>query len=280
LASSYLVLILAAIASNTVVGDYGAAINITSPIGLVSFSIGSALLPAFASLDGTGGDLAAGLRYAVKYVAYVVTPLVAFLIPSAVVLFDIVYTPTYSPGIVFLQLLAASNLPIVLGFSVLPVFFSGVRRTRLAMYATISSAVVLIVFAPLLGVVLGLGVPGLIYASILSNFTLTAVGLALSARYMRITIDYRSASGVLAASLVAMGLTFPISLLPVPEIAILLIQMIVFATVYLTTVPLLRGISLDDITRLETAVVGFGSLAVLVRPILRFEKSILQVVYA
>jgi O-antigen/teichoic acid export membrane protein len=54
LASSYLVIILAAIASNTVVGYYAAANNVTVPIGLASSSIASALLPAFASLDGTG----------------------------------------------------------------------------------------------------------------------------------------------------------------------------------------------------------------------------------
>jgi O-antigen/teichoic acid export membrane protein len=278
LASSYLFVILAAIASNNVVGYYGTASYITSPIGLLSSAIGSTLLPAFASLDGTGGDLAAGLRYAVKYVAYVVTPVVAFLIPAAAVLFDLLLTTTYSSGVIYLQLFAVANLPIVLGSSVLPVFLAGIGRTRLAMYATTSGAVVLLVFAPLFGFASGFGVPGLIYASLLSNLTSVVVGLALAARYMHVAIDYRSASGVFAASLVALVLTSPIALLPAPEVVILIAQMLVFLAVYLTAVPLLRGINHDDIARLEAVVIGFGPLAVLVRPLLRFERGILELV--
>ena len=278
LASSYLVIVLASIASNAIVGFYAAANNITIPISLISSAIGSALLPAFASLDGTGGDLAAGLRYAVKYVAYVVTPVVAFLIPAAVALLDLLYTRTYSSGVNYLQLLSVANLPIVLGYPVLSIFFNGVGRTRLTMYTTTSSAIVLFVFAPLLGAVLGLGVPGLIYATLLSNLTSTVVGLALAAHYMHITIDYRSASGVFAASLVATALTLPITFAPAPEIAILIAQMLVFLAVYLTAVPLLRGINRGDIVRLEAVIGGFGPLAVLVRPLLRFERGILELV--
>jgi O-antigen/teichoic acid export membrane protein len=220
--------------------------------------------------------VAAALRHAVKYVAYLVTPVAALLISAAPSLFELIYTRTYSSGIIYLQLLSIANLPIVLGATVLPTFFSGVGRTRLAMVATASGAIVLLVLAPLLGAVSSLGVAGLIYAILLSTLAGNIVGLVLAARYMHISIDYRSAVGVLAASLLALGLTLPMVLLLLPAVVTLLGQIVVFTVVYFTAVPLLRGIDHDDVVRLEVATRGLGPLAVMARPILRFERRILE----
>jgi hypothetical protein len=73
-----------------------------------------------------------------------------------------------------------------------------------------------------------------------------------------------------------MGLTLPMVLLPVPAVVTLLDQIVVFTVVYFTAVPFLRGIGRDDVVRLEVAIGGLGLLAVLARPILKFEKRVLE----
>jgi hypothetical protein len=103
-------------------------------------------------------------------------------------------------------------------------------------------------------------------------------GLALAARYMRISIDYRSAFGVLAASLLAMALTLPMVLLPLPAVVTLLGQILAFIVVYFTAVPLLRGIDRGNVVRLEVAIQGLGPLAVAARLILKFESRVLELV--
>jgi O-antigen/teichoic acid export membrane protein len=279
-ASYYVFIIIASVASNAVVGLYAAANNLTTPFSLAATAIASALLPAFASLDGTGGDIAAGLRYAVKYVAYICTPIDTFFIPAAVLLLNLLYTSRYSSGAIYLQLLSIASLPVVLGGTVISTFFEGVGRTRLAMYATVLSAAVTFVLAPFFGLVLGLGVPGLIFATLLSFIIYAVTGLALAARYLKVSIDYRSASGIFAASLVAAAAALSITLIHVPEIVGLALQLVVFPVVYMVAVPFLKGIDQSDIIRLETLVAGLGPLALVARPLLRFERAVLKLVQA
>ncbi len=274
LASSYLTIVLANIATNAVVGYYQAAANVTVPIGLVSSSIATALFPAFATLDGVKGDTALALKYSVKYVAFFVTPIVMFLISSSSLLFEVIYGQSYSPGVLYLNLLALASLPVVIGSTVLPVFFQGLGRTRLTMYAAIAGALALGLLSPLLGIGLGLGVEGLIYAILLANGVGALVALALASRNLRANIDFGSAAGTIGASIIALVAASITARIFPANLPTLLLNVILFLSIYLTAAPLLRAITTDDLKRLRVVLGELKFVGRISEPFVRYMEVV------
>jgi O-antigen/teichoic acid export membrane protein len=277
LAATYMTIVLAAIATNAVVGYYQAAANLAVPIGLVSSSIATALFPAFAALDGVGGDTSLALKYAVKYVSLLATPIVVFLISSSSLLFEVFYGPTYSFGVVYLNLLATANLPVALGFTVLPAFFAGLGRTNLSMYSAVAGALALSVLAPLLGIGLGFGISGLIYALFASNALASVVALVLASRRMGVTIDLKSTTGTLAASFVALLATGLTARIPLPSIPALILNVFLFSVIYLTTAPVLRAVGRDDLDRLRAVLREPKFVGTISEPFLKYMELVMNV---
>jgi stage V sporulation protein B len=159
----YVTVILALIASNASVGYYQAASNFAVTMTIASGAVANALFPAFTSLHGIRGETSVAFRHSVKYVAFFLSPLLFFLVLAAPQLVGVFYGASFSPSIGYLRLLAISYAPILIGFSVAPPFFNGVRSTRLTLISSLLGAIVLGILAPLLEITLGLGIDGLIY---------------------------------------------------------------------------------------------------------------------
>jgi len=274
LASQYVTILLAGFATNAVVGYYQAAVNVTTIITLSSSAIGLTLLSAFSSLTGIAGNLPQAFKFAVKYVSYIVTPIVVLLIAVAGPIMTLLYTASYNPGVIYLRLLALSYTSIALGITVLAPFFTGIGKTRFMMIYSVTSAVVLMSFATLLSRVVDLGVFGLIYASLISGFAGTLVGLLLASKYLNANIEWGSTGGILLSS----GIAFlAVYFLPQPShnLIAFLLDSAVFFTVYLTVVPLIGALNDSDVARLRSAMKGLGFLGVVVRPILSYEHFLL-----
>ena len=276
MATVYVSIILASIASNSVVGYYQAAFNVTAPIGLVTSSISASLFPAFARLEGVGGNIATALRLAVKYVSFLVTPVVVFLIPVSFALVDFLYGHSYSPSVIYLQLFSLSYLPLAIGMTVIPVVFNSVGKTRLSLVTSSVGAFSLLLLAPILALVMGLGVVGLILALSISNLTVAASGLVLAKKNLAAQVEHRVLLGIMTSCVAALLVTYPLNLIPLPAILSLFLQMIVFVVVYLTAAPLLHAVKSEDVDLLETSTVGLGFLGPLVRPIFAYERYLLS----
>jgi O-antigen/teichoic acid export membrane protein len=275
LAAQYVTIILALIAANAVVGYYQAALNVTAAITLVSSAIATALFAGFSSLDGVKGDSGIAFSYAVKYASFVSIPIVMFLVAGAGVLMKVLYGPFYSSGVQYLQLLALTNLPIAIGSSVTPNFFSGVGKTRLTMQFYIAGAIALVILAPLFATAGGLGVVGLIYAQIAANLAAAGIGLYLASKRVGARIDWKSGGAIVLASVIALA---AIDALPavVNPVATLIGYLVVYCGVYITAIPLVRGLGRDDFIRLSIVSEGFGALKLIVNPILRYERFLLR----
>jgi O-antigen/teichoic acid export membrane protein len=276
ISSQYVVLVLAAIASNSYVGYYQSAVNVVTAITLTYNAIGQTLFPAFAHLDGTKGDIARAFRYATKYMGFILTPIIFLLMGTAPQLIRVLLGASYGQAALYLFILSFSYIPVLFGYAVLPSLFGGVGRARLAVFFSVVNAGVLLVLAPLLGIDAHLGVPGLIYATLVANVAGTAAGLLLASRYLNARMDLRAAFSILMASLLAFLLVFALRYLEIEDVALLLLQVVVFAAAYLTLAPLVRAIGLDDIRALDASLVGLGRGKALVNPILRYEEFILR----
>jgi O-antigen/teichoic acid export membrane protein len=271
LASYWVLFLLAAIASYTVYGYYQAAFNFTTPIVLLSTAMVSSLFVAFASIDGIKADVNMAFRHAYRFVAFLLIPLIMFMIVSAGPLVRTFLGASYSGSVPYLQLLAFSYLPTAFGGSVHPAFFNGFGRTKLTLLLYVAAAVTLVLAAPLLAVTLGLGVDGLIYANFLSDFVQWAAGTFLAFRFLHAALDVRSTGTLLGVSAVAFLVTL---LLPPigPAQATLVVNLIVFFGIYITLAPLTRAVTEKDVDLLRLTLSEPAFVGKIASPILRYER--------
>jgi O-antigen/teichoic acid export membrane protein len=273
LASYFVLALLAGIANNDVYGYYQAAVNFTSPIGLVASAMVYSLFPAFASIDGVKADVGVTFRYAYKFVAVLLTPLTIFMIAGAGPLVRIVYGAAYSGSIPYLQLLAFAYIPIAFGYSVHPAFFNGFGRPKLTFLLYLTSSVTMVLAAPLLATTYGLGVDGLIYAIFLSYFVAWAVGTYLAFRFLHAALDVLSSAKILAVSVVSY---LVVSILPTTASSALTLaaDLAVFFGIYVTLTPLTGAVTEAELDLLELTLREPEVLGKVASPLLRYERRL------
>jgi O-antigen/teichoic acid export membrane protein len=259
----YVSIVLAAVATNVVIGYYQAAYNFTVAIALLSGAAGSALFPAFTRLHGGNADLPKAFRMGVKYVAFVSIPVIFLLAATARQLMVLFYGHSFGAGSTFLVLLAVASIPVLLGFTVLPSLFNGIARTRLTLVMVGFGAVVLFASAPVLAISMGLGVDGVIYGILLSNLVTTITGLYLFRLEFASLIEFKAAISTLVAGAISFGLCYIVPAFS-SDLLILIVKLGLFSIAYLTVAPLLRAVSYDDLNTLGEAL---GEMPVLNRPI-------------
>lgn len=275
LASYFVLVLLAAIADDAVYGYYQAAVNFTSPITILSTAMVYSLFPAFASIDGIKADVNLAFRHAYRFVAFLLTPLIMFMIVSAGPLVRIFYGAAYAypngGSVPYLQLLAFAYIPIAFGYSVHPAFFNGFGKTKLTFLLYLTAAVTLALAAPLLALTWGVGVNGLIYATFLSYFVAWAVGTFLAFRFMHVVLDIRSTGTVLLVSAVAFLAT---SFLPPADSAFvtLIENFVVFFGIYVTLAPLSRAVTGEDLDLLELTLSEPAFMGKITSPLFRYER--------
>jgi O-antigen/teichoic acid export membrane protein len=276
LSNFYVTVLVAAIASDAVVGYYQAALNVTVAATLATAAITVALFPAFSSLHGLGADTAAAFRYASKYVTYLIAPVILFLVAGSDLIMRTFYGAAFSSAGAYLAILALADVPPVLGMLVATVFFNAVGKTRLSLAVNGLGAVVVFVLSPIMGIALGEGVSGLIYATIVAGVLSATAGLYFASRYLQATVDLRGIAGILGASVLAWLATLPLSLVRLPAPVALLASLLVFLLVYLTAAPLLKAVNSTDVATLGVALRGMGAFAKLLRPVLGYELLIIR----
>jgi O-antigen/teichoic acid export membrane protein len=276
LASQYVTITLAAIATDAVIGYYQSALNVTIAITVISGTLANVLFRSFATLDGLAGDTSLAFSYAVRYVSFVLTPTVFFLIAAAGPLFDLLYGPTYSQGVILLQLAAIASLPVAIGLTVLQPFLNGVGKSRITMLITLASAVALAVAGYFFSVFLRLSAEGIMLAFLVSNIAFTLPGLLLARRYLNVRLSLKPLAGIVIAASIALLAILFLPLGGVESLAALIIDFAVFATVYLTFAPLVRAIDGDDIVRLSIAGEALGPARKILTLMLLYEKRVLM----
>jgi O-antigen/teichoic acid export membrane protein len=271
LASYFVLVLLAHIANNTVYGYYQAAVNFTAPITLLASAMVSALFPAFASIDGVKADVNTAFRHAYRFVAYLLTPLIVFIIAGAGPLVRILYGVNYTASVPYLQIMAFAYLPIAFGYSVHPAFFNGFARTRLTFVLYLTASITLVLAAPLLAETYGLGVDGLIYAIFFSYFVAWAVGTYLAYSFLHAALDIQSTAKILLVSAVSYA---AVKILPTSAYSLLTLvaDIVVFFGIYITLTPLLRAITKGDLDIVELTLSEPAFIGKIASPFLRYER--------
>jgi len=275
LAAQYVTILLASVVTNTVIGDYQAAINVSVAITLVSSGVTTVLTRSFATLDGLKADIGPAFDYAVRYVSFLLTPLVLFLLGSAAALFNVLYTSFYAGGIILLQLTALSYLPVTFGLTMLPSFLGGLGYSRFTMFMLVAGAVSVLITGPILVIWLGLGADGAVLAILVSNVISTAIGVFLAVRYLHAQLTIRPLLGIIAAGVASLMALTLIEQVALPGIPSILLESSAFTVLYLSLVPLFRGLGFDDLNRLQASIERVRLVGPVMHLILRYERWVL-----
>ena len=276
LASSYATIILAVLVSNAVVGFYQAAMNVTIAIGLISATVSTILFKSFATLHGLEEDTSLAFSYALKYVSFVSTPVVFFLLAAASVIFGILYGSSYSGGVFLLRLAALSNIPVCFGLTVLPAFFSGIGRSKMTFLTSLVAAIALVVASLTLAELLGLGAEGIMLALFISNLFMTLLGLVLAVKYLGVRFKALPLVEIMLAGLAASLTVLLLSTIHLSDIPAVLLDVVVFLFVYLTCAPLFHGLDEEDLIRLSISTENFGPLRGVINLILSYERRVMS----
>jgi hypothetical protein len=147
------------------------------------------------------------------------------------------------------------------------------------LYYFLSGALLQFTLAPLFGLWLGLGVPGLIYSCLIGNLASTGLGVYIARRFFGANIDVRSLAATVVGLTVSFVPLFYFQLLHLDPTLLLVIDIAAFLTVYLTIAPLLGAITDDDVTRLSIATTGIGYFSRIFEILLEYERKVLRLKY-
>ena len=275
LASLYLTITLAEIATNVVVGYYQAASNIVTPLSLLTLSMSMALYPSFARLHGGNQNIGNAFRYTAKYMAYLAAPAVMLLFISSNSLFATVYGPSFIQGARYLQLFCASMAPLILGSAAVVPFMAGTGRPRLTLFPSIGGAILTIVSIPVFSG--AFGVYGLILSLIVAGFGSVIIGLIVISKTYKISIYIRPIVGSVGGALAGVIPGYLILSFSFSPLISLSLQIVSFTAVYLTIAPLLGAINITDIEVARKTMAKIPLVGAVVLLLLNYQQKVLHI---
>jgi stage V sporulation protein B len=260
--NQFLVYILAIfVTNNATIGNYSIAANFIVLISFFATPVSTMMFPAFSKLNYNKDKetLRNVFQYSVKYSTLVVVPVSALVITLAQPAIGTIFQNRFTEAPLFLALLSASYLLTALGSLSENNLIVGQGYTTFSLKMTLIG--VAIGFP--LGIVLisQLGVSGLI----ITSFIISLPGLFLGLRFIKkqfdVSIEWVSSAKILLSAAVASVLSFIIiSVLSLPNPALLAIGVIVFSIFYMVAIVLTRTLSANDMVNLKQIVQDLGPL--------------------
>ncbi len=269
--------VLSLFVTNYEIGNFIAALNVTTILTALSYSIIWSLLPAFSRLASvsTGSDYGRGFSLAHKYAVLIVVPAALVMMTLAPEIVDVLYGAEYGAAALFLALLASMFLLVGVGNGLLESFFNGMGEVWLTVA----------LWGLYLGTLVTIGVPftmsagtvGIIAADVLSRLFACATLTIYAWRRGHLTINVSSSlrlylSGVSAAVATVLSR----QLVHVGPLGFLIIGAGVFTVVYFTLVPLSGAIDVSDVERIRGAFGGLPVVGVFVRAALWYVRRLLR----
>jgi stage V sporulation protein B len=278
LITQYQNLVLARFVNDMQIGNFNAAWNFNSLLSILIYPISTAIFPMFSKIDSKKevGNLARGYLLAVKYASLMLIPASIGVMVFSPDLVLLTYGRGYTLAPQFLAILCIQYLLTGLGLNVIGNFLSGVAATRTVLNIT---GLTLAVYLPLGPALTWLWGPnGLLVAYVLSFTISTLYGVSKVSLDFAAFPDLGASTRILAASIIAA--TPSVVLVKSYPTGLGLVNLAVggclFLFTYLTTAPILGAITPQDINNLETILCRSRATAAVMKPVLAYERRILN----
>ncbi len=244
---------------NSLIGNYGAAVNFSVLLTFFTIPIGTVLFPAFAKLNSKNEHelLKTVFASSVKYTAILLMPATMVVMALSTPIVNTLFGEQYASAPFFLTLYVITNLFAVVGNLSLGSFLTGLGETKVPMKQAILNvsiglplAVLLIPPFKVLGVIIGTlvsGIPSMIW------------GLHWVWKHYEAKAEFHSSAKILLASALAAIASFTATrLLQTAAWAQLVFGLTVFLIIYVLGAPLIGAISQSDIDALRNMFSGLG----------------------
>jgi O-antigen/teichoic acid export membrane protein len=287
---SYQNLILAMFTSDNEIGNFKAAANFITLIGVIAIPITTALLPAFSKLDSSPKEkIKAFFKLANKYTTLLIIPTAVVIITFSDQIVRIVYGSTYDSAHLFLSIYCFVYFLVGIGYLNLSSLFNGLGETRITLKTSLVNVSIFTLLAPLLTSIYR--VPGLILAFLIS----ASIGVYYASHIARTRFNIQFATKSIikiylvsaTKSIIKIYLVSLISSIP----ALLLLQLpstpklfnviaagIVYLFTYATLTPLAKIITTQELETVSGVLQRIKPLNYLVKPLLKYQKKVLSYV--
>ena len=281
IAGQYQLILLAFYTSNTEIGNFNAAVNLSSIISILVTPIGNALFPAFSKLSSEDENARKFFNLSVKYISLLIIPTTIAVIIFSPDLVRLLYGKEYMLASIYLPIYIILYLYTGLGSYSIIALFNGLGKTQLTLKVQLMNLTILIPLALFLTMMRG--VLGLILTLLISNLLSLIYGFTLARKKFNITISFRDQLMIYLSSLlsalpsilflhfISFGSSFFNSLLN------LAIGAIIYLIVYLTLLPALKAIDEHDIENLKQIFRKIKILWPIIRLLIDYETKLLRV---
>jgi len=272
----YQLMILAYYVSDFDIGNFNAAVNMSTMINILAVPITTSLFPAFAKLNPKDerNEIKRLFDRAVKYSSIIIIPVSVIVMIFSKELVRLFYGSNYLSASSYLSLYVIIFLYAGLGSLIFSSFFNGIGETKLMFWASLVNS---IIFIPSAFIFTRLyAIPGLITAILLSNLASLIYTLIVAYRKFMITPDFNSLSRIYLASLLSTILTLPLFYASFNYLIKLFLGSFLYLICYLTILPLIKGLHTSDIENLKFIFDNLSIVKILMRPILVYEGIIIN----
>jgi O-antigen/teichoic acid export membrane protein len=265
-ANQYLIMLLSS-SSDFEIGNYYAAMSLSSALGIVASSIGSSLLPTFSTVLDEGVEKM--FRLSVKYSSFIMVPLAASVMTFSPDIIRIFFGRRYSLSPLYLSMFSVNYLLVGLGSLSISPFLSSLGRTEKILTITASNALFFVISSSIL--IKFFGIPGLIAAQILSNIVSLSLGLTII-RSFNASVDLRSSASIYISSFIpAVPVLILGSFIPSP-VRIILLPL--YLLLYISLLPVI-SLKRRDLDFLREIASRMGVLRRAADLILSYEERIM-----
>jgi O-antigen/teichoic acid export membrane protein len=258
-------------------GNLKVAGNFAVLLTFVTVPISTVLFPAFSKIDpkNEGQLLKKVFGSSVKYTALLLVPATMALIVLSEPFIGTIYGGKWLDASFFLSLIVLNNFAVIFGTLSNNSLLIGMGKTWLLMKLNGLVLAIAVPFSLLL--IPLLGIPGLIFVTIVANVPSWFIGLRWTWDCYRARANFGSSAKIVFSSVVAAGSTFLLlSLLNSADWIRFVAGLGLFVSVYLVVTPLVGGISQSDINNLRAMFSGLGPFSRLLEVPLRSFDLILK----
>lgn len=252
----YQLTLLVAFTSAAQIGWFGAAVNMTTLVVLLSYPIYTALFPLFSKLTRDKEALADTYRRSVRYSTVFVVPAVAFMTSFGSVLSAALFGRAYALAGPYLALSVMQYLAVGVGEFAFVAVLNALGQTREAAAITLANSFTILAASTFL--VPPLGVYGAIAASLVGMAVSTVVGRWFVIRKLGAKVDLSSVWRIYLSSALAGLAVYPLTLVPLHPIVLTIIGAALYLLLVVPFLALTKAISEQDVKSLEVLFSDLG----------------------
>lgn len=241
--------LLANFVSNTVIGWYNGATNLSTLVTVFSYPISTVLFPLFTSYAGDKKRLLDVYRLTARYSTMIIVPITFFIISLATVVAPAALGHFYPGTGPYLRIIVVIYLFTGLGIIAQSPVLNSIRRRKAWMLTSLlGSAMTAVISAAFIR---ELGVYSVLLGSLFGSVTANLILWFFIGKILGGNIEFRTLWKIYLASAISAILVYPLVYLPLHPIIVSVLGLVLYLALLIPLFVYTKAVSPDDVQRLD-----------------------------